>query len=143
MTIKDMASGAAEKVSRAVDVVKHRKAPVLEAIESYHGRGMQPYSMPAHKAGHNLPDPFREAIGDGAFRADVEMMNGLDDRTASQGIQDETEDLAADLMGADDAMVSLNGSSLGVQAAVLAATGEGGKLIVARNSHKSVFAGII
>jgi arginine/lysine/ornithine decarboxylase len=49
----------------------------------------------------------------------------------------------ADAVGADQAFFSTCGSSLSVKAAMLAVAGPGEKLLLSRNAHKSVMAGVI
>lgn len=48
------------------------------------------------------------------------MHKGLDDRTGSKRVLQDAEKLAADAFGADQTFFSTNGSTLSVQAAVIA-----------------------
>ncbi len=72
------------------------------------------------------------------------MSPGLDDRLSRGGYLAEAEALMADAVGADSAFFSTCGSSLSVKAAMLAVAGgcDGG-LLVPRDSHKSIVAGLI
>lgn len=70
-------------------------------------------------------------------------MNGLDDRRISNGVLTEAEDLMADAVDAERAYFSTCGSSLSVKSAMLAVAGPGEKLLVSRNAHKFVVAGLI
>jgi arginine/lysine/ornithine decarboxylase len=49
----------------------------------------------------------------------------------------------AEAVGADEAFFSTCGSSLSVKAAMLAVAGHGGELLIARDAHKSIVAGLI
>lgn len=85
-----------------------------------------------------------EVIGADAFRADVLASGGLDDRLSRGGYLAEAEELMADAVGAQTAFFSTCGSSLSVKAAMMAvAGGQDGGLLVARDSHKSIVAGLI
>jgi|tagenome__1003787_1003787.scaffolds.fasta_scaffold20985026_4 arginine decarboxylase len=119
------------------------EAPVSEAIAEWHASGMLTFGIPAHKGGRSLPPALLDAVGERVFWNDVEMSNGLDTRDESYGVQDRAEELAAEAFGAEQSFFSVNGSSLSLQAAIMAVAGGGRKLIIARNSHKSVDAGLI
>jgi arginine decarboxylase len=82
-------------------------------------------------------------VGAGVFESDVLSLNGLDDRRQSQGILSQAEELMADAVHADHAFFSTCGSSLSVKSAMISVAGPGEKLLVSRNAHKSVIAGVI
>ncbi len=77
------------------------------------------------------------------FASDIILMNGLDDRRMSRGVLANAEELMADAVDAEEAYFSTCGSSLSVKSAMLAVAGPGEKLLVSRNAHKSVVAGLI
>ncbi|HEX6340111.1 hypothetical protein [Umezawaea sp.] len=77
------------------------------------------------------------------FEADVISSNGLDDRRVSRGVIEHAQELMADAVGAEHAFFSTCGSSLSVRSAVLPVAGPHEKLLVARQSHKSVVSGLI
>jgi arginine/lysine/ornithine decarboxylase len=77
------------------------------------------------------------------FRDDVLASSGLDDRSSSGGYLQHAEELMADAVGAEHAFFSTCGSSLSVKAAMLAVGGHDGHLILGRDVHKSVVAGMI
>jgi len=121
----------------------HRRAPLIEALEAYHATGVAQFCIPAHKQGAAVEDGTAGALGLSPFRGDVLLHKGLDDRTGSNSVLQLAEDLAADAFGADESHFSTNGSTLSVQAAVLAAVAPGEKILVQRNAHKSAVAGVI
>ena len=82
-------------------------------------------------------------IGIEPFRSDVLATAGLDDRSSSSGYLKQAEELMADAVGAEHAFFSTCGSSLSVKAAMLAVAGGDGDLLVGRDAHKSVVAGLI
>ncbi len=82
-------------------------------------------------------------LGIEPFRDDVSASSGLDDRSSSSGYVKHAEQLMADAAGADNAFFSTCGSSLSVKAAMLAVAGGRGDLLLGRDAHKSVVAGLI
>jgi arginine decarboxylase len=84
-----------------------------------------------------------EVIGSEPFRSDVLASAGLDDRSSSGGYLKQAEQLMADAVGAEHAFFSTCGSSLSVKSAMLAVAGHEGDLLLSRDAHKSVVAGLI
>jgi arginine/lysine/ornithine decarboxylase len=100
--------------------VDHRRAPILDALEAYHAADFASFCIPAHKQGRGLDDDTRRVLGAAPFRDDVLLHKGLDDRTGSHGVLEAAQELTADAFGADQSFFSTNGSTLAVQAAVIA-----------------------
>jgi arginine decarboxylase len=73
----------------------------------------------------------------------VVAASGLDDRMASYGYLQHAESLMAEAAGADMAIFSTCGSSLSVNAAILAVTRGSGELLIGRDAHKSVVSGLV
>lgn len=121
----------------------HSKAPVLDALAAYHAAGQLPFTPPGHKQGPGADPRVRAVLGDAVFRSDVLAVSGLDDRTSSSGVLKQAQALMADAVGADHTFFSTCGSSLSVKAAMLAVAGPHEKLLVGRDAHKSVVAGLI
>ncbi|GGR55632.1 aminotransferase class I/II-fold pyridoxal phosphate-dependent enzyme [Streptomyces roseolus] len=121
----------------------HSRAPVLEALQDFRRRGDVVFGPPGHKQGRGVDPRVAEVVGLDVFRSDVLTLNGLDDRRESQGVLDRAQELMADAVGADRAFFSTCGSSLSVKTAMLAVAGPGEKLLLSRNAHKSVIAGVV
>ncbi|MGW3021235.1 aminotransferase class I/II-fold pyridoxal phosphate-dependent enzyme [Streptomyces longwoodensis] len=121
----------------------HSRVPVLEALQEFRRRGDVVYGPPGHKQGLGVDPRVLDIVGEGVFASDVLSLNGLDDRRESQGVLTRAEELMADAVGAERAFFSTCGSSLSVKTAMLAVAGPGEKLLVSRNAHKSVIAGVI
>jgi arginine decarboxylase len=118
-------------------------APLVQALAEYHQLGRYGFTPPGHRQGRGADDRTRAVIGADAFRADVLASAGLDDRSSSNGYLKRAEELMADAMGAEHGFFSTCGSSLSVKAAMLAVAGVSGDLVVSRDAHKSVTAGLI
>ena len=101
------------------------------------------YGPPGHKQGRGVDPRVIDVVGEGVFASDILTLNGLDDRRESQGVLEEAQQLMADAVHADTAFFSTCGSSLSVKSAMISVAGPGEKLLVSRNAHKSVIAGVI
>src|SRR4051812_15294143 len=122
----------------------HTRAPIVEALRAYNASGITPFTTPGHKRGRGIiGDDATAGLGSEVYRADVPMLNGVDDRRESQDVQGQAEELAADAMGADKSYFSTNGSSLSAHVAVLTVARTGDKVLVVRNAHKSLIAALI
>jgi arginine decarboxylase len=121
----------------------HSVAPLLDALSDYHAQDRYGFTPPGHRQGRGADPRTRAAIGEDTFRSDVLSTAGLDDRTSSHGYLSRAEELMADAVGAEQAFFSTCGSSLSVKAAMLAVAGGGGDLLISRDAHKSVVAGLV
>ncbi len=121
----------------------HSEAPLLDGLREYHQLGRYGFTPPGHRQGRGVDHRVREVMGVDPFRDDVLASSGLDDRSSSGGYLKRAEELMADAVGAEYAFFSTCGSSLSVKAAMLAVAGHDGHLILGRDAHKSVTAGII
>jgi arginine/lysine/ornithine decarboxylase len=121
----------------------HSEAPVLDALAAYHAEGTLPFTPPGHKQGRGADPRVREVLGDAVFAADVLAVAGLDDRLSRGKVLERAQELMADAVGAEHTFFSTCGSSLSVKAAMLSVAGPHEKLLVGRDAHKSVIAGLI
>src|SRR4051794_33227226 len=71
------------------------------------------------------------------------MTHGVDPRNRVWAVQETAQALFADAVGASETLFSTNGSSLSVRVALMAVSGPGETVIMARNPHKSSVAGLI
>ncbi|HEX3426995.1 MAG TPA: hypothetical protein VHT30_12740 [Acidimicrobiales bacterium] len=121
----------------------HSQAPLLDALAEYHRLDRYGFTPPGHRQGRGADPRTRAVLGEETFRSDVLVSAGLDDRSSSHGFLKGAEELMADAVGADKAFFSTCGSSLSVKAAMLAVAGGYGDLLVSRDAHKSVVAGLV
>jgi arginine/lysine/ornithine decarboxylase len=119
-------------------------APLLDALADYREKNRYGFTPPGHRQGRGTDDRVLAVLGREPFLDDVLASGGLDDRRTSNQYLKHAEDLMAEAVGADVAWFSTCGSSLSVKAAMMAvAGGNGGSLLVSRDSHKSIVAGLI
>src|SRR5690606_34189788 len=139
------AAKGVEAVGRTTDAegIDQRTAPFFEAVRAYRDAQVVPFHTPGHKQGRGAPCDWAAAVGPGALGldvADVLISPRWDDSWTA--VLAAAEGLAARAFGADFCHFLVNGPTAGVHAMLLAAAA-GGKVIVARNSHRSVIGGLI
>ncbi|PMC07053.1 ornithine decarboxylase [Microbacterium sp. UMB0228] len=119
------------------------RAPILEAMNEYHELNRYGYTPPGHRQGRGVDPRVLEVLGADVFRNDLLASAGLDDRSSTNGYLSDAENLMADAVGADHAFFSTCGSSLSVKATILAVTRGEGEILIGRDAHKSVTAGLV
>ncbi|MBQ6495743.1 MAG: hypothetical protein IJI74_01085 [Firmicutes bacterium] len=97
------------------------------------------FHMPGHKGAK-----FYKSNGFGKFMKniadyDITEIPGADNLFQTEGIIEETANKYASLYEAEQSYLLINGTSTGLIASILATVPKGGKLIMARTCHKSVF----
>lgn len=114
-----------------------RKNSLLEKLENYGKSDFYPFHMPGHKRQdflNGFPDPYS---------IDITEIDGFDNLHHAEGILKESMERAAEIYGADQTCYLVNGSTCGILSAVCGSTAWGGKLLMARNCHKSAYHGLI
>jgi arginine decarboxylase len=120
------------------------RAPILDALADHRRRDRYGFTPPGHRQGRAAAPATLKVLGRQPFQADVLASSGLDDRRSRGGFLAQAEELMADAVGAEHAFFSTCGSSLSVKAAMLAVAGDHpGGLLLGRDSHKSIVAGLI
>jgi arginine decarboxylase len=94
-----------------------------------------PFTTPGHKRSPDLADEL--------LALDLPLSAGADDLHLSGDVLGRAERLAAELWGADLCLFCVNGSTQGNQALALATAEPGRPIVVSRNAHKSVLAGLV
>lgn len=101
------------------------------------------FHMPGHKGRKDLYEQcgygefLRNSVGN-----DITEIQGADALTQPRGVIRQVMDNYAQLYGVRHTELLVNGSSAGLMAAVLETVPRGGKLVLGRNSHKSVFSAL-
>src|SRR5215216_6354029 len=146
------ASPVKKALTRANAALERRRSPVskdqdtvpiADAIEAFWERDMLTFSIPAHNGGRGPRPEFTKWMGLDAARADVPMSHGLDTRDRAWQVESTAQELFAEAVGAKQTLFSTNGSSMSVHVAIMTVAGPGNTLVMARNPHKSTFAGLV
>jgi arginine decarboxylase len=119
------------------------RSPFADAIARYWEEDMLTFSIPAHNGGRGPAPEFTKWAGMDVARADLPTSHGLDTRDRAFQVQATAQELFAEATGAKQVLFSTNGSSLNVHVAIMSVVGPGETLVMARNGHKSAFAGLI
>jgi arginine decarboxylase len=118
-------------------------SPIADAIAHYWERDTLSFSIPAHSGGRGPAPEFTKWAGLQAARADLPASHGIDTRDRAWKVQATAQELFAEAVGAEQTLFSTNGSSLSAHVAIMTVAGPGETLVMARNGHKSAFAGLI
>jgi arginine decarboxylase len=119
------------------------KTPMFDALLEYHNNDTIPFHVPGHKRGHGMHKKFRDFVGTNILSIDVTVFHQVDSLHKPTGAIKEAQELAADAYGADYTFFSIHGTSGAIQAMIMSVVSQGDKLIIPRNVHKSITAGII
>ncbi|MBD2561675.1 MULTISPECIES: aminotransferase class I/II-fold pyridoxal phosphate-dependent enzyme [Nostoc] len=124
-------------------MLNQNQTPLLDALKINAARLHAPFYTPGHKQGEGISQSLADLFGKAVFRADLTELADLDNLFAPQGVIQEAQQLAAEAFGASQTWFLVNGSTCGIEAAILATCGTGDKIILPRNVHSSAIAGLI
>lgn len=119
--------------------LSQERAPLWEALAAHAAGRRARFHVPAH--GGRFP-ALRSLLGPG-IRFDLTELDDLGDLHAPSGPIAAAERLAAASVGADEAHFLVNGTTAGIEALLLAAVRPGDKVLIGRDAHRSVIAGLI
>lgn len=106
---------------------------LYDKLKMYSESGVYPFHMPGHKRNPMLCDGIMP------YEIDLTEIDGFDNLHNAESCILEVQNLAEKLYNVKKAFLLVNGATGGILSAVRAMTNRGDKVIVARNSHKSVY----
>ena len=106
---------------------------LFDKLKRYSESGVYPFHMPGHKRNPMLCDGIMP------YEIDLTEIDGFDNLHNAESCILEVQNLAEKLYNVKKAFLLVNGATGGILSAVRAMTDKGDKVIVARNSHKSVY----
>lgn len=134
-----------------------------QALENYSRSDIYPFHMPGHKR-RKIEQIDRNSTETGNVKndevktrddqrydtqtkcenadiidIDITEIDGFDNLHHPEGILKAAQQRMARLCGADQSFFLVNGSTVGLLAAISAAVPRGGKILIARNCHKAVY----
>lgn len=127
---------------RLLGMLDQTNTPLLTALQVSGARSHAAFYAPGHKRGQGAPARLKALLGAQAFLVDLPELPELDNLFAPEGVIRQAQELAAECFGAEQTWFLANGSTCGIEAAILATCGPGEKIIVPRNAHRSVIAGL-
>ena len=123
---------------REVSPINKFYAPIYNSIKNYINTEPLAFHMPGHKMGRLFPLKSEEILS-----IDLTEIPGLDNLHYPSGPIQEAQELAAQAFLSDKTYFLVNGSTCGIYSMIAAMCRPGDKLIVARDCHKSVIAGMV
>lgn len=123
--------------------VDHERAPIYETLTNYARGGIYGFHTPGHKGGRFAAPEITELVGRSGIALDLPAMTATDNTFHPTGCVREAQALAADLFGAGSTFFLTAGSTLGVATSLLAAVPPDGTVVLPRNVHRSVVAGLV
>ena len=108
-------------------------ATIYEKLKAYSDSDYYGFHMPGHKRKMHMSwdaDPYT---------VDITEIEGFDNLHHAEEIIREAEVRAASMYHAEETHYLINGSTAGILSAVMGCTKKGGKILMARNCHKSVY----
>jgi len=122
--------------------MNQNRAPLYEALSRYIKKRVTKFHVPGHQYGQGLPKEMALLLGRGA-EFDLSILEDIDSLSYPQSAIKEAQELAAEAFRAEETLFLVNGSTLGVQAMILSICSLNDKILVSRNMHQSVVAGLI
>ncbi len=119
------------------------KTPLFDAMVSLAESRKVSFHTPGHKSGKGISTRFRKFVGPKIFSIDLTTLDEVDSLQKPKGVIKEAQELAAKAYGADRSFFLLNGTTGGNHAMILATCNPQDTVLVARNAHKSILAGLI
>lgn len=114
------------------------QTPIYTALYKYMEEKQLRLHMPGHIGGRAMPGELRALA-----QMDVTEIPGLDDLHLSQGIIEESRRLLAKAFAAEESFFLVNGATSGIHALLLSAAGDGERILLPRNAHRSFYGGMV
>jgi len=108
---------------------------IIEALKELSASDVLAMHMPGHKRNTEIAE-YLKLLG---AEYDITEIDGFDDLFDARGILARSMERASAIWASKKTYYLVNGSTCGILAGVRAAAGCGGKAIMARNCHKSVY----
>ena len=124
-----------------------KKTPILNELLSFGDEKYTKFFMPSHlqltykddfSATQNKVFEFMKNFEDKIFSFDVTEVNNFDNLSNPSGIIKQSQDIMAKSFNSKDAFFLVNGSTVGILSMICAVTEFNDKIIIQKNSHKSV-----
>lgn len=113
--------------------MENNKKSLQNQLQSYSKTDFACFHMPGHKRNTDL-------LGDCLpYDIDITEIDGFDNLHHADGSIKDIQDYAQKIYGSKKSFILVNGSTCGILATIRALTNVGDSILVARNSHKSVY----
>ncbi len=123
--------------------MKQDKTPLFDTLLNHAKRRVTSFHTPGHKNGQSIEKKLKSFTGKNIYYFDVTVFPEVDSLHDPTGPIKKAQELMAGAYGVDHSFFLINGSSSGNIAMLLATLRPGESVIISRNAHKSVLAGVI
>ena len=110
---------------------------LYKKLKDYASSGYYGFHMPGHKRNGSVTG------ADLPYEIDITEIEGFDDLHHADGLLKQAQEKAASVYHAGETHYLINGSTVGILSAVLGCTRRGGKILMARNCHRSVYNAVL
>ena len=110
---------------------------LVKTLRNYADSDYLPMHMPGHKrrlGAGEMGDPFF---------IDITEIEGTDNLHHAEGVLKHVQEQAAELYHSEETHYLVNGSTCGILTAISGCVSRGGTILLARNSHKSAYHGVM
>jgi arginine/lysine/ornithine decarboxylase len=118
------------------------KTPIATGLKDYVKKNITYFDVPGHKKNIQLKY-LSEYYGENIVEIDTNSSKEVDNLSHPTGIIKEASQLMASAYGADESILLVNGTTIGVQAMIMSVCGPKDKIIIPRNVHKSAVNALI
>lgn len=131
--------------------LKNAETPLMDAIALERDRVRANFFCPGHKQGTTVHERLHDLLGEGphsALSADLPELPALDNLFAPEGVIQSAQELAADAFTREGrkawrSYFLVNGTTCGVEAALLACARPGSNVMLPRNAHQSAIHALV
>ena len=118
---------------------------IINKIKDYHINHKDKilFTTPSHSLGEFLIPQLKEMLGEKYFKCDFSEIEGFDNLRDPTGILKELQNNISNIYKTKQSFILTNGSSSGIVALMLSVLRPGDKVLIARNSHVSVYNGLV
>ena len=101
------------------------------------------FRIPGHRFERGIPGDLIDFAGKNIFRLDLTETPLTDDLHNPESVIAESQRYTAEAFGAARSFYLVNGTTCGNESMIIASASEGEKILIPRNAHKSVMAGLV
>lgn len=118
-------------------------APLLAALACHAGGKKGGFHMPGHHQGRGQWPPFSRLLAEQGQALDLTELPGLDNLGAPAGCIEQSQKAMACLAGSQEVFYLVNGSTAGLEAAILAMSSSEIPTIMSAHCHMAILQGLI
>ncbi|TCK97732.1 arginine decarboxylase [Natranaerovirga hydrolytica] len=122
--------------------LNQNETPIATGLKKYVDRKVVYYDVPGHKKNVEL-NYLKDYFGQEVIQLDTNSSKEVDSLSHPTTIIKKSCELMANAYGADEALLLVNGTTIGVQAMMMSVCGPKDKIILPRNIHKSAVNALI